>query len=270
MMKEYMINYITIESISELLNCFIKFEPISLGELLTFLSSIILLVITWKSVSNAKEANLITKQSQQLQSEQFKLSIKPELIFDIPPIKYNDRENNKLKVNSLIKPDHIYYIKNLSNNTCYNIRATTFIYLPDDSWNKYYSFLNNGLGKEKSRPNIVSYRETHALHTTNKLECTIPFYFLNFEVIAYDGTINSPRLYVFLKYEDKSNNTYEECFELKQIGKVSGKFNEPDDIELHFTPILRENDEIRIKLYEQKEKLELDFPDKEEVFYYNI
>lgn len=128
MMREYMNNYITIEPILEILKYFIKFEPISFGELLTFLSSIILLVITWKSVSNAKEANLITKQSQQLQSEQFKLSIKPELIFDIPPIKYSDRENNKSIVNSLINPDHIYYIKNLSNNICYNISATTFIY----------------------------------------------------------------------------------------------------------------------------------------------
>lgn len=269
-MKEYMSNIITIEPILELLNYLIKFEPISLGELLTILSSIILLVITWKSVSNAKKANIITEQSQQLQSEQFKLSIKPELIFDIPPIKYNEIENKKSKVNSLIKPDHTYYIKNLSNNICYNISVTTFIYLPDEGWNKYYSFLHNEFGKEKARPNIVSYWETHALHTTNKLECTIPFYFLNFNVIAYDGTINSPELYVFLKYEDKTNNIYEECFELKKVGKVFGKFNAPDDIEIHFSPILREKEEIRTKLYEQKEKLESDFPDKQEVFYYNI
>lgn len=258
--------FIAIETILH----FIKIEPISLGELLTFLSSIILLVITWKSVSNAKKANAITKQSQQLQSHQFKLSIKPDLIFDIPPIKYNQSENNKSKVNSLIKPDHNYYIKNLSSNICYNIGVRTFIYLPDEGWNKYYSFLNREFGLEKVRPNIVSYSETHALHNTNSIECAIPSYYFNLNIIAYDGTINSPQVYVFLKFQDKTNNVYEDCFEFKETGKVLGKFNGPDDIELHFSPVLREKEEIRTKLYEQKKKLESDFSDKPDLFYYNL
>ncbi|ASN06342.1 hypothetical protein [Virgibacillus necropolis] len=252
------------------MNNFITIEPVSLGELLTILSSIILLVITWKSVSNAKKANAITKQSQQLQSEQFKLSIKPDLIFDIPSIKYTQIDNNKSKVNIIINPDHTYYIKNLSNNICYNISVTTFIYLPDDGWNKYYSFLNNEFGKEKARPNIVSYSKTYALHTTNNLECTIPFYYLVLNIIAYDGTINSPELYVFLQYEDKTNKIYEDCFQLVQTGKHIGRFDEPDDIELHFSPVLSENEEIKTKLYEQKNKLESDFPDKPELHYYSL
>lgn len=260
----------TIDNALELLNYIIKIEPISIGELLTSVSSIILLVITWKSVSNAKEANAITKQTQQLQSEQFKLSIKPDLIFELPPIKYTQKENNKLKVNSLIKPDHNYYIKNLSNNICYNISVTTFIYLPNEGWNKFYSFLNNELGREKARPNIVSFGKTYSLHTTNNLECTIPFYFFNLKIIGDDGTINSPQLYAVLKYEDKTNNVYEDCFELRQTGKVLGKFDGPNDIELHFSPVLREKEEIRTKLYKQKEKLESDFPGKSGVHYYNF
>ncbi|MDY0394917.1 hypothetical protein RWE15_11345 [Virgibacillus halophilus] len=142
--------------------------------------------------------------------------------------------------------------------------------MPDDGWDKYYSFLYNEFGKEKARPNIVSYIKIYALHTTNNLECTIPFYYHHLNIIAYDGTINSPELYVFFKYEDKTNETYEDCFQLVQTGKHIGKFNGPDDVELHFSPVQRENKKIKTKLYEQKNKLESDFPNKPELHYYSL
>lgn len=249
---------------------FILIEPISIGEALTFLSSIILLIITWKSVSNAKKANEITEQSLQLQSNQFNLSIKPDLIFEIPPIKYTEEENNKTRIGSFIRPDHNFYVKNLSPNICYNISVTTLIYMPDKGWDKYYSFLNNEFNKEKSRPNIISHNTIHSLHSTNELKCTIPFYYLILNIIAYDGTITSPDLYVFIKYEDKTRNSYEECFELKNIGRRIGKVNQPDELEIDFIPIQIDKVETKKKVYKQKRKLEDDFPNNQKLFYYDL
>ena|SRR5690625_2548699 len=249
---------------------FILLEPISIGELLTVISSIILLLITWKSVSNAKKANEITEQSLQLQSNQFNYSIKPELTFEIPPIKYTEEENDKTKIRSLFYPDHIFQVRNLSSNTCYNISVTTLIYMQDKNWDKYYSFLCNEFNKEKSRPNIISYNDIYSLHTTNKLECTIPFYYLTLDIIAYDGTINSPDLFVFIKYEDKIKNPYEECFELKSTGSTIGRFNGPDEMEIKFRPVQVDSVKIKDKLYKQKRKLEDDFSDKQKLFYYSL
>lgn len=252
------------------MNRFVVIEPISVGELLTVISSIILLIITWKSVSNAKKANEITEKSLQLQSNQFIYSIKPELTFDIPPIKYTEEENDKTKINRLIYPDHNFQVRNLSSNTCYNINVTTLIYMPNESWDKYYFFLSNEFDKSKSRPNIISNNDIYSLHSTNKLECTIPFYYLILDIIAYDGTIIPPNLFVFIKYEDKIKNFYEDCFELKSIGSTKGRFKGSDKLEIKFKPVRVDSVKIKEKLYKQKKKLEDDFPDKPKLFYNSL
>ena len=244
----------------------ITFNSISIGELLTFISSIILLIITWKSVSNAKNANKITEQSLKLQSDQFNFSMKPDLTFEIPPIKYTEDDNNKLKIGRVIYPDHEFYVKNLSANICYNISVTTLIYMPDEGWEKYYSFLKNEFDKDKNIPNIDSHNAIHSLHTDNGLKCTIPFYYLILNIIAYDGTITSPDLYVLIKYEDKTKNVYEEWFELRTILSTIGNFNGPDDLEIKFRPRQVDDVKTKMKLDKQKKKLKDDFPNRG--FYY--
>ena len=244
----------------------ITFNSISIGELLTFISSIILLIITWKSVSNAKNANKITEQSLALQSDQFNFSIKPDLIFEIPPIKYTEDDNNKLNIGRVIYPDHVFHVKNVSPNICYNVSVTTLIYMPDEGWEKYYSFLKNEFDKNKNIPNIGSHNDIYSLNDKQGIECTIPFYYLILNIIAYDGTIPSPDLYVFIKYEDKTKNVYEEWFELRIIGSTIGKFNGPDDLEIKFRPRQVDGMKTKIKLDEQKKKLKNDFPNQG--FYY--
>ncbi|ADC52368.1 hypothetical protein BpOF4_21864 (plasmid) [Alkalihalophilus pseudofirmus OF4] len=247
----------------------VKMEPITIGELLTFLSSIILLLITWKSVSNAKKANEnaakanhITEQSQLLQRDQFHLSIKPDLIFSIPPIKYTEEENDKDKVFQLIWPDHSYAIENVSSNICYNITVTTIVYMPNDGWEKYYAFPSR-----KHRPNTVNSESLHSLYTVNQLDCSIPFVFSTLNIISYDGTVPQPEIYTFIRYEDKTQKVYEECFNLKSRGKVFGRRNKPDDIEIHFDAKKVDLERTKKKVDEQKNKLNNDFPDKHRLFY---
>lgn len=259
-----------LDNVIQFLNIFINFEPISIGELLTFLSTLILLLITWKSVVNVKIANEITKNSQKLQSDQFELSIKPDLTFNIPPIEYTEKENNKREIRSLIKPDHIFQVRNLSDNVAYDLSITTFIYLTNEGWDSYYLFLEKEFGANKARPNIVSHNEVYSLDNQNHLKTTIPHYYLKFNILAYDGTIDHPSIYVFLKYKGKTNQSYEECFELKQRGAVRGKFNSPDEIDLHFHPTLQKKEDIKVALLTQRKKLESDFPEEGKVFYYNL
>lgn len=249
---------------------FILFEPILIGELLTVISTFILLIITWRSVSNAKIANQITKESMEIQKEQFKYSIKPNLIFEIPPIEYTENENNKMNTKDLIFPDHIFHIRNITTNICYNINVTTFVYLPDVGWDSYYKFIQEVLGGKKRRPNIVTRNDTHSLYNDNIITGSIPFYFTNLNITSYDGTIPSPVLYVFLTYEDSISNIYNECFKLQQTHSVQGKFNEPDEIKLIFKPQKTSWSLARDKLYEQKTKLESEFPNLSKLFYYDL
>lgn len=259
-----------IDSFTNFLNNFIIIKPVTIGELLTFLSSLILLIITWRSVTNAKQANEITKKALNLQSEQFELSIKPDLTFDIPPIKYTEYENNKKLINVLIKPDHIYYIKNLSKNIAYDVSITTYIYLPNSEWDKYYLFLKQEFDKDKARPNLVTHNTIYSLDDTGSLKATIPHYYLKFNIISYDGTIDNPILYIRLTYKVKTGKIYEDYFELRETGHVLGRFDKPDDLELHFHPRTITKEKLKNNLFMQKEKLETDLPEKGKLYYYNL
>lgn len=256
----------------EIISQVLTMEPISIGELLTFTSSIILLIITWKSVSNAKKANEnaakandITEQSQLLQRDQFHLSIKPELIFKIQPIKYTEEENDKYKTSQLFNPDHSFQIENVSSNICYDITATTFVYMSVEGWDKYYAFLN-----KKHSPNTAISEDLHSLYSENELNCRIPFAFTALNIISYDGTIPSPEIYTFLKYQDKTKNFYEECFRFNTVHSVLGRRNKPDDIEIHFRATQVDLDTTKQKVYEQKKKLDNDFPNEQKLFYFNL
>lgn len=248
-------------------------EPVSIGELLTFTSSIILLIITWRSVTNAKKANenaakanenalnanLITEQSQRLQRDQFHLSVKPDLIFKINPIKYTEEQNDKHKVNELLRPDHSFKIENLSSNICYDVSTTTVVYLSNEGWDKYFAFTDEKY-KSRHRLNTSNHEQLHSLHNENKLNCHIPFAFLLLDIVSYDGTIPSPQIYTFLKYSDKTKRVYEECFELNTVGSVTGRGNKPDDIEILFRAAQVDFETTKQKIYEQKDKLENEVP----------
>lgn len=255
-------------------------EPVSIGELMTFTSSIILLIITWKSVTNAKKANenakqanknaaianenalnanLITEQSQHLQRDQFHLSIKPDLIFKLNPIKYTDEQNDKHKINELLRPDDAFKIENVSSNICYDISATTVVYLPNEGWDKYFAFTDEKY-KPRHRPNTAIHKQLHSLHNGNELNCHIPFAFLLLNIVSYDGTIPSPRIYTFLKYSDKTKKVYEECFRLDKVHSVIGRRDKPDDIELLLHATQVDFEATKQKVYEQKDKLENEVP----------
>nr|WP_015085271.1 hypothetical protein [Planococcus citreus]AFX82607.1 hypothetical protein [Planococcus citreus] len=240
-------------------------EPVSIGELLTFTSSIILLIITWKSVSNAKKANenahkanIITEQSQDLQREQFHLGIKPDLIFKISPIKYTSEQNDKHRINEILNPDHPFEIENISSNTCYEVSTTTVVYLPNGGWDKFLAFRAEKY-KPRYRPNTAIHQRLHALHSENKLDCHIPFAFLILNIVSYDGTIPQPQIFTFLKYRDKTNKLYEECFRLDEAHSVIGRKDRPDDIEILFRATQVDFETTKQKVYEQKEKLDNEF-----------
>lgn len=258
----------------------ISMEPVSIGELMTFTSSIILLIITWKSVTNAKRANenakqanvnaakanenalnanLITEQSQRLQRDQFHVSIKPDLIFKINPIKYNDEQNDKHKINELLGGDHSFEIKNISSNICYDVSTTTVVYLPNEGWDKYFAF-TDGRNRPRHRPTTAIHEQMHSLNNETKLNCHIPFTFLLLNIVSYDGTIPSPEVYTFLKYKDKTKKVYEECFKLNTMGSVIGRRNKLNDIEIHFRAAQVDFEAIKRKVYEQKDKLEYEVP----------
>jgi len=251
----------------------ISMESVSIGELMTFTSSIILLIITWKSVTNAKKANenakkanenalnanLITEQSQRLQRDQFHLSIKPDLIFKINPIKYTDEQNDKHKINEILSPDHSFVIENVSSNICYDVSTTTVVYLPNEGWDKYFAF-TDGRNRPRHRPNTAIHKQLHSLHNENELNCHIPFAFLLLNIVSYDGTIPSPQIYTFLKYRDKTKKGYEECFELNTVHSVIGRRNKPNDIEILFRATQVDFETTKQKVYEQKDKLENEVP----------
>lgn len=284
----------------------IKFQPITLGELLTFISSIILLIITWKSVSNAKDANKLTESSMKiaqdsldLQINQFNYNISSDLIFYIDKVKFVpfkfDYEND---MSERFYENHLFKIENASTNICYNISVKTCVYMEDKCWEdyydyvkkmivslnekdekleKYYSKLENEVdfsGSEpfnpmptsrnyyknrihtlESKPNIVSRKEQQYLNAENELKTSIPFHFFNFLMLFYNNIIPAPKLYIFIKYNDKMNNFYEECYEFEVVIKKNDMATH--QIELKKVPVNNiyiKN--VKEKLYQQKRLLD--------------
>src|SRR5690625_776265 len=122
---------------------FIDFKSIPIGELLTFFSSVILLIITWKSVSSAKKANITTQKSLEIQEQQFYSSIKPNFIFNIPNSNSINFEEIKpyLGFDKSNKEVNSFSIENPKENIANNIKVNTYTYI-DRDW-----YVNTKLNK---------------------------------------------------------------------------------------------------------------------------
>ncbi|WP_102336575.1 hypothetical protein [Salimicrobium jeotgali] len=203
----------------------ISFEPVSTAELLTFISSIILLIITWKSVSNAKKSNKITlksleisKETLELQKQQFNENIKPILVTHFPSVIIDELSYYKAKsipdsVSKLLG-DYRFHIKNTSKNIAYNVNIYTYLYLENKSWIKY----NEENYQYNTLPPISTNNSTFHLNSDEKLKNTIPYHY-------FKGAIQNfnPDIYILISYENKVGITYEEGYKLKKIGKVFGQ-----------------------------------------------
>lgn len=227
---------------------FVSFEKISVGEFLTFISSLVLAIITFTSVSIAKDSSKVANLSLLIQSDQLKASIKPNLIYDIPPFEQPKFVYDDIKKLYMYKPSDLeYFIKNSSDNISYDVSVTTFIYLDNQSWKKYYEYK-----KEKiDINNTFSENTIHYLNSENKLTANVPNLFFWLEVFSYDERISIPEIYTFITYKDKIENLYNDFYKFEIMSNSKGgRF-----VTINLNPKKVNENEVKEKWNEQNKYL---------------
>lgn len=194
----------------------IDLEPIAISDLLTFTTSIILLIITLKSVTNAKRSNEITlealktsKEALELQKKEFNEAIKPTLVIDLPYGVIDGHERfdiverfgpgNAKKVYG----DYHFNIENRSNNIAYNVNTYVYLYADNESWKEYKEYFNPGFEV------LFQHRNLSHLDSDKSLENSISTYYFKDEVKDF-----RPQVYILLSYENKVGDIYEEAYVL--------------------------------------------------------
>lgn len=223
----------------------IDFEPVKISELLTFISSIILLFITWRSVSNAKKSNEITEEALKLQKQQFSENIKPILVMKFPEVivekkKFFDEKNVPEGVSEIFG-DYRFKVENKSKNISYNVRAYVYLYSENEKWIKYKE---DGFSES-----FIAFTSNGVDHLDNgeKLTNTIPYrYFKGRTKELYSD------IYVLLSYEDKVGTHYEDGYKLRQKGLFYGESYELAT----FEPIRVDVEELKETVLSQKIFLE--------------
>lgn len=151
----------------------VAYEPVLISDLLAFTSSIILLIITWKSVSNAKKSNEITldslkisEETLRLQKQQFNENIKPVLVMYFPEVmtekKSHFNENCVSENVSMLFGDYRFKVKNTSENIAYNVRTYVYLYAENEKWIEHK---NNG---HKDLPLIFTTNGSFHLNSNEK------------------------------------------------------------------------------------------------------
>lgn len=206
------------------MNNLIKFEPVTIGEIFPFFTSIILLIITWRSLSNAKKGNEITKNSMQLakqaldlQNKQFIYSLKPDIIFNIPSKIINQSAYDIDNIKDFEAIFQKFFIRNSSPNICYDISVKAFVYMDNTNWDKYYEITHNNLKNTNhilSLSALVSSDILHSLDNTRNFELTIPPFYHYLHTKPFDFF---PCLYIKINYKDKVGNFYEEHFTFDRV-----------------------------------------------------
>lgn len=242
----------------------VAFEPVLISDLLTFISSIILLIITWKSVSNAKKSNEITldslkisEETLRLQKQQFNENIKPVLVMYFPEImtekKSHFNENWVSENVSMLFGDYRFRVKNTSENIAYNVRTYIYLYAENEKWIEHK---NNG---HKDLPLIFTTNGSFHLDSNEKIKNTIPYHYFDKDMENFYNEI-----YILVYYENKIGDVYQEGYVLRQSGSVHGKSH----VTISFEP--RSTDIVKLKeiVLNQKEFLKEHF--ESDLFYYYV
>lgn len=274
------------ENIALFFGKYIDLEPIPISDLLTFASSIVLLIITWKSVVNASKSNEITSASLKvsektlnaqentlklqentlklqedtlkLQAEQFYEDIKPIFIMDFPYVITEGVRNFEFYQNLFppntkrLNGDYTYIFRNVSNNIAYNVKVNLYLYADEESWMEYKGSFNRRL------PLLSRSRSAYHLNTDEEIENTIPNHYFKKEMQKHYSDI-----YILISYKNKIGDIYEEGYLLTKTGQGNENIHG-----LSFNQHKIDISELKQKLLSQKSFLEKEFED--DLFYYLV
>ncbi|QQD84554.1 hypothetical protein [Jeotgalicoccus sp. ATCC 8456] len=242
----------------------VTYEPVLISDLLAFISSIILLIITWKSVSNAKKSNEITldslkisEETLKLQKQQFNENIKPVLVMYFPDVMTEEKSHfNESWVAenvSMLFGDYRFSIKNTSKNIAYNVRVYLYLYAENETWMKHKDNGYKDLGL------IFTTNGSYHLDSNEKLKNTIPYHYFKGKMKNFYTDI-----YIIVSYENKIGDVYEEGYVLRQMGHVYGESH----VTVSFEPKSMEVVKLKETVLNQKEFLEKHF--EKDLFYYFV
>lgn len=253
-----------VEKVADFGGKVVAYEPVLISDLLAFISSIILLIITWKSVSNAKKSNEITldslkisEETLRLQRQQFNENIKPVLVMYFPEVMTEKKslfnENWVSENVSMLFGDYRFKVKNTSENIAYNVRTYVYLYAENEKWIEHK---NNG---HKDIPLIFTTNGSFHLDSNEKIKNTIPYHYFNNDMENFYNEI-----YILVYYENKIGDVYQEGYVLRQSRSVFGKSH----ITINFES--RSMDIVKLKeiVLNQKEFLKEHF--ENELSYYFV
>lgn len=252
------------EEISSFISSLVSLEPVTFGELLSFSASFILLIITWKSVSNAKKSNEITleslkisRQTLDLQKQQFDESIKPVLVMYFPTVitdqkaQFNEKwvpENV-----SMLFGDYRFDVKNTSENIAYNVRVFVYLYSSNEKWMQHKDSGNKNLGV------LFNPASSYHLDGNEKLKSSISYYYFKGRMEEFYTDI-----YILISYENKIGDVYEEGYVLRKNGGTYGNSHST----VTFEPRNMDVAKLKETVINQKKYLEEHF--EEDLSYYFV